>query len=95
MLVQGCTVENQANLSPSYLAAMKARYGNGWLARQICCRLFAEFPSFTPDRQMALLSMAFNLGAPRLAKFHNMRRAIARLILAVRGKSGRFGQCVK
>ena len=47
------------------------------LARQICCRLFAEFPSFTPDRQMALLSMAFNLGAPRLAKFHNMRRPIA------------------
>ena len=65
------------------------------LARQICCRLFAEFPSFTQDRQMALLSMAFNLGAPRLAKFHNMRRAIARLILAVRGKSGRFGQRVK
>ena len=26
---------------------------------------------------MALLAMAFNLGAPRLAKFHNMRRAIA------------------
>ena len=44
---------------------------------------------------MALLSIAFNIGAPRLAKFHNMRRAIARLFLAVRGKSGRFGQCVK
>ena len=26
---------------------------------------------------MALLSMAFNLGAPRLAKFHKMRAAIA------------------
>jgi phage terminase large subunit-like protein len=33
-LVQGRTVENQPNLSPSYLAAMHARYGRGWLARQ-------------------------------------------------------------
>jgi len=31
-LVQGRTVENQANLSPSYLAAMHARSGRGWLA---------------------------------------------------------------
>jgi len=30
--VQGRTVENQANLSPSYLAAMHARSGRGWLA---------------------------------------------------------------
>jgi len=47
------------------------------LARQICHRLYADFSSFGPDRQAALLSMAFNLGAPRLAKFHKMRAAIA------------------
>jgi len=47
------------------------------LARQICRRLYADFSSFPPDRQAALLSMAFNLGAPRLAKFHKMRTAIA------------------
>ena len=47
------------------------------LARQICRRLYADFSSFPPDRQAALLSMAFNLGAPRLAKFHKMRAAIA------------------
>ena len=49
--------------------------------------------------------MALNLGAPRLAKFHKMRTAIAaddwqateiaRLVLAVRGKLCRFGQGVK
>jgi len=47
------------------------------LAQQICRRLYADFSSFPPDRQAALLSMAFNLGAPRLAKFHKMRTAIA------------------
>ena len=47
------------------------------LARQICRRLYADFSSFSPDRQAALLSMAFNLGAPRLAKFQKMRAAIA------------------
>ena len=46
------------------------------LARQICRRLYADFSSFPPDRQAALLSMAFNLGAPRLAKFNKMRAAI-------------------
>ena len=33
-LVQGRTEENESNLSPSYLLAMRKRFGNGWLARQ-------------------------------------------------------------
>ena len=47
------------------------------LSRQICQQLFVNFDSIAPTRQPALLSMAFNLGAPRLGKFHNMRAAIA------------------
>ena len=47
------------------------------LSRQICQQLFVNFDSIAPTRQAALLSMAFNLGAPRLGKFHNMRAAIA------------------
>ena len=47
------------------------------LSRQICQQLFVNFDSIAPTRQAALLSMAFNLGAPRLGKFQNMRAAIA------------------
>ena len=49
------------------------------LARAIADQLFgADFASASPPRQLALLSMAFNLGGPRLAGFVEMRRAIAR-----------------
>ena len=47
------------------------------LSRQICQQLFVNFDSIAPTRQAALLSMEFNLVAPRLGKFHNMRAAIA------------------
>ena len=47
------------------------------LPRQICQQLFVNFDSIAPTKQAALLSMAFNLGAPRLGKFHGMRAAIA------------------
>ena len=47
------------------------------LSRQICQQLFVNFDSIALTRQAALLSMAFNLGAPRLGKFPNMRAAIA------------------
>ena len=47
------------------------------LSRQICQQRFVNFNSIAQTRQAALLSMAFNLGAPRLGKFHNMRAAIA------------------
>jgi len=47
------------------------------LARQDCLTLFGQsFRNATPVRQHALLSMAFNLGLPRLAAFRRMRRAI-------------------
>jgi len=47
------------------------------LARQDCLTLFGQsFRNATPVRQHALLSMAFNLGLPRLAGFRRMRRAI-------------------
>lgn len=87
------------------------------LSRQTCWQLFVNFDSIATTRQAALLSMAFNLGALRLGKFHNMRAAIAaddwrlaaaiagpgsrnrrfvaRLGLAVGGKSGGFAQGLK
>ena len=48
------------------------------LARVIADQLFGgTFANASPPRQLALLSMAFNLGGPRLAGFVKMRRAIA------------------
>ena len=47
------------------------------IARAICVDLYgAAFTSATPTRQMALLSMLFNLGGPRVASFRRMRAAI-------------------
>ena len=47
------------------------------LARDDCRRLFASrFTAASWPRQAALMSMAFNLGAPRLAGFRRMRDAI-------------------
>ena len=43
------------------------------IALQICQDLYPSFASFTPARQAALISMAFNLGKPRLAGFRRMR----------------------
>ena len=48
------------------------------IALQICQDLYPCFASFTPARQAALISMAFNLGKPRLARFRRMRAAINR-----------------
>ena len=48
------------------------------IALQICQDLYPCFASFTPARQAALISMAFNLGKPRLAGFRRMRAAINR-----------------
>ena len=45
---------------------------------KICQDLYLSFASFTPARQAALISMAFNLGKPRLAGFRRMRAAINR-----------------
>ena len=46
-------------------------------ARAICGDLYGvAFSAATPARQMALISMAFNLGGPRLASFRRMRAAI-------------------
>ena len=45
------------------------------IALQICQDLYPCFVSFTPARQAALISMAFNLGKPRLAGFRRMRAA--------------------
>ena len=48
------------------------------LARAIADQLFGgAFTNASTPRQLALLSMAFNLGGPRLAGFVKMRRAIA------------------
>ena len=48
------------------------------IALNICHDLYPRFTSFTPARQAALISMAFNLGKPRLAGFRRMRAAINR-----------------
>ena len=47
-------------------------------ALQICQDLYPSFASFTSARPAALISMAFNLGKPRLAGFRRMRGAIHR-----------------
>ena len=48
------------------------------IALNICHDLYPCFTSFAPARQAALISMAFNLGKPRLAGFRRMRAAINR-----------------
>ena len=48
------------------------------IAAEICTGLFgAGFAGLSPDRRHALISMAFNMGGPRLAGFRRMRAAIA------------------
>jgi lysozyme len=47
------------------------------LAHRICSQHFGTaFETASWRRQAALISMAFNLGAPRLAGFRQMHRAI-------------------
>ena len=47
------------------------------IARAICGGLYGvAFSATTPARQMALISIVFNLGGPRLASFRRMRAAI-------------------
>ena len=48
------------------------------LAIGICRDLYPAFDAFALARQMALVSMAFNLGKPRLAGFRRMRAAFNR-----------------
>ena len=48
------------------------------IALAICTDLYPAFTGFDPARQAALISMAFNLGKPRLAGFRRMRAAINR-----------------
>jgi lysozyme len=48
------------------------------IALKICQDFYPSFASFTPARQAALISMAFNLGKPRLAGFWRMHAAINR-----------------
>ena len=48
------------------------------LGLRICRNLYPAFDGFNSHRQSALLSMAFNLGQPRLAGFKRMRAAINR-----------------
>ena len=48
------------------------------LAIGICRDLYPAFDGFALTRRMALVSMAFNLGKPRLAGFRRMRAAINR-----------------
>ncbi len=46
------------------------------LAVDICQSLYPAFTSFAAARQAGLLSIAFNLGQPRLRGFRRMRAAI-------------------
>jgi phage terminase large subunit-like protein len=79
-LVQGRTVENQVNLSPSYLAAMHARYGGGWLARQ---ELDAVLSLAAPDAlfQRDMLAAIRRYPPPR----KNFVRVVIGVDLAVGG----------
>lgn len=45
-------------------------------ARKACLRIFPGFDGIDDNRQHALLDMAFNLGATRLAKFTKMIAAV-------------------
>ena len=48
------------------------------IALSICCDLYPAFTGFSPARQAALISMAFNLGRPRLTGFRRLRVAVNR-----------------
>ena len=48
------------------------------IAVEACGEIFGpRFAAFSAPRRQALISMAFNLGGPRLAAFRRMRAAIA------------------
>lgn len=48
------------------------------IAGEVCADIFgASFAGVSVPRRVALLSMAFNMGGPRLAGFRRMRAAIA------------------
>ena len=48
------------------------------IAGEACADIFGPgFAGMAPPRRQALISMAFNLGGPRLAAFRRMRAAIA------------------
>ena len=48
------------------------------IATEACADIFGPaFTAFSPSRRQALISMAFNMGAPRLAGFRRMRAAVA------------------
>ena len=67
-------LRNTGNVSAAARTAGKSRA----LALRICRNLYPAFDGFNSHRQSALLSMAFNLGQPRLAGFRRMRAAINR-----------------
>lgn len=48
------------------------------IALSICCDLYPAFTGFSPARQAALISMAINLGRPRLTGFRRLRVAVNR-----------------
>ena len=75
------TIAVGRNLTDRDLADDKINYlfaNDLIIALKICQDLYPCFASFTPARQAALISMAFNLGKPRLAGFRRMRAAIGK-----------------
>ena len=51
------------------------------IALSICCDLYPAFTGFSPARQAALISMAFNLGRPRLTGFRRLRFGLVQAVL--------------
>jgi len=63
---------------PVFLRALRQTGNVSSAARAICRDLFgAGFDGWAVARQHALISMAYNLSGPRLARFRHMRAAIA------------------